>query len=223
VRSLDLWDNIRLPYEDRKQGFSPTLCIIGFVVDPNAMTVTIPDNACSKFLSSISDFINIISTDYHHTLHEFQALADYVNWAFNVYPLGHPGLSTLYSKITHKTKPNACIYLNTSIIHELHWLSNYITSAPPVQIFSAMSWDPIEARLAGLHQLEVFTDTSPIALAYYFPSLNFAYYTLLCSNPPSNTIFWFKALAVCSATHHATNVWPRARLFPQAGLSVSLH
>jgi hypothetical protein len=61
--------------------------------------------------------------------------------------------------------------------------------------------------LAGLHQLEVFTDASSIALAYYFPSLNFAYYAPLPSNPPSNTIFWFEALAVCSAIHHAANIW----------------
>ena len=126
---------------------------------------------------------------------------------FNVYPLRCPGLSTLYSKITSKTKPNAHIYLNSSIIRELRWLSNYIISAPPVWIFSATSWGPIEAWSAGLHQLEVFTDTSPIALAYYFPSLNFAYYAPLPSNPPTNPIFWFEALTICSAIHHAANVW----------------
>ena len=63
--------------------------------------------------------------------------------------------------------------------------------------------------MAGLHQLEVFTDTSPIALAYYFPSLNFVYYAPLPSNPPANTIFWFEALAICSAIHHAANIWAR--------------
>lgn len=60
---LNLWDNIGLPYEDKKQEFGPTLHIIGFVVDPNAMTMTIPDNACTKLLSSILDFINIANTD----------------------------------------------------------------------------------------------------------------------------------------------------------------
>jgi hypothetical protein len=60
---LNLWDNIGLPYEDKKQEFGLTLHIIGFVVDPNAMTMTIPDNACTKLLSSILDFINIANTD----------------------------------------------------------------------------------------------------------------------------------------------------------------
>jgi hypothetical protein len=67
----------------------------------------------------------------------------------------------------------------------------------------------MEARLAHLHQLEVFTDASSIGLAYYFPSLGLAYHAPLPPNPPSNTIFWFEALAVCSAIHHAAKVWTR--------------
>jgi hypothetical protein len=207
ARLLDLWDDIGLPYEDRKQEFGPTLRIIGFIVDPNAMTVTIPNDARSKLLSAISDFVTSTNTDRRHTLREFQALAGYVNWALNVYPLGRPGLSTLYNKIAGKTRANARIYLNTSIIRELLWLSNYISSAPPLRIFSPVSWDPVEARLAGLHQLEVFTDASPIGLAYYFPSLGLAYYAPLPPNPPSDTIFWFEALAICSAIHHAADIW----------------
>ena len=171
------------------------------------MTVTIPDDARAKLLSSISDFVNIVNTDRRHTLREFQALAGYVNWALNVYLLGRPGLSTPYSKIARKTRANARIYLNSSIIRELRWLSSYIMSAPPLRIFSPVSWDPVEARAAGLHQLQVFTDASPFGLAYYFPTLRLAYYALLPPNPPSDTIFWFEALAICSAIHHAADVW----------------
>jgi hypothetical protein len=169
ARLLDLWDDIGLPYEDRKQEFGSTLRVIGFVVDPNAMTVTIPDDAHAKILSSISEFINTVGTDRRHTLREFQALAGYANWVFNVYPLGRPALSTLYSKIAGKSRANARIYLNSAIIRELQWLSNYIATAPAVRIFSATSWDPLEARSAGIRQLEVFTDASSIAMAYYFP------------------------------------------------------
>jgi hypothetical protein len=206
VRLLDLWDDIGLPYEDRKQEFGPTLRIICFIVDPNAMTIIIPDDARSKLLSSIADFINTVGTNRRRTLREFQVLASYANWAFNVYPLGRPGLSTLYSKIAGKSRANARIYLNSSIIRELRWLTNYVENAPPIRIFSAISWNPVEARSVGLRQLEVFTDASSIALAYYFPSLALAYHAPLPPNPPSDTIFWFEALAVCSAIHHAAHV-----------------
>ena len=194
-------------YEDQKQEFGSTLCVIGFIVNPNTMTITIPDDAHAKLLSSISDFVNIANTDCHHTLRKFQALAGYMNWALNVYILGHPGLSTLYSKIASKTRANTHIYLNTSIICELHWLSGYIPSAPPLRILSPISWDLREARSAGLHQLEVFTDVSPLGLAYYFLSLALTYHALLPHNPPSDTIFWFEALAICLAIHHMADVW----------------
>jgi hypothetical protein len=55
------------------------------------MTVTIPDDARAKLLSSIADFINPLNADRRHTLREFQALASYVNWALNVYPSGAQG------------------------------------------------------------------------------------------------------------------------------------
>ena len=85
----------------------------------------------------------------------------------------------------------------------------YIKTAPPVQIFSAISWDPVEVRSAGICQLEAFTDASAIALAYYFPSLKLAYHSRLPSSALANTIFWFEALTVCSAIHHAADVWAR--------------
>ena len=53
----------------------------------------------------------------------------------------------------------------------------------------------------------VFTDVSSCALAYYFLSLKLAYHAHLPINPPSDTIFWFKALTACSAIHHAADVW----------------
>ena len=37
----ELWDEIGLPYEDQKQESGDTLRIIGFDIDPNAMSVTI--------------------------------------------------------------------------------------------------------------------------------------------------------------------------------------
>jgi hypothetical protein len=44
---LNLWDDIGLPYKDRKQEFGLTLCIISFVVNPNLMTVDVNSIYCS--------------------------------------------------------------------------------------------------------------------------------------------------------------------------------
>jgi hypothetical protein len=109
ARLLSLWDNIGLPYEDKKQEWGETLRIIGFDVDPNAMTVTIPDGACSEFLHHLEEFIDVANTDRCQTLHEFQTLTGYANWIFNVYQLGRPGLCGVYNKISGKNKPRARI------------------------------------------------------------------------------------------------------------------
>ena len=85
ARLLDLWDDIGLPYENNKQQFGERLCIIGFDIDPNAMTVSIPIDARDRFLTLVTDFIHITS-DRRHSLQEFQSLAGYANWIFNIYP-----------------------------------------------------------------------------------------------------------------------------------------
>ena len=71
ARLLDLWDDIGLPYEDKKQESGHVLRIIGFDVDPNAMTVSIPIDARTKFLDHLADFLDTAGTDRRRTLREF--------------------------------------------------------------------------------------------------------------------------------------------------------
>jgi hypothetical protein len=207
VRLLELWDEIGLPYEDQKQECGDVLRIIGFDIDPNAMSVTVPDESRDNFLRLVSDFLDSAPSDRRRTLREFQTLAGYANWILNVYQLGRPGLCALYDKMAGKSKPNTRMYLNTSIVRELCWLVDLVHSSPPVRIFQTVSWDSHHARDAGLHQLDVETDASARGLAYYFPPLALAYFSPLPVAPPSDTIFWFEALAVCSAINHAADVW----------------
>jgi hypothetical protein len=63
---LDLWDDIGLLYDNGKQESRPSLHIIGFDVDPNAITISIPNDAHTKFFTHMADFIDISSTDCHH-------------------------------------------------------------------------------------------------------------------------------------------------------------
>ena len=69
--------------------------------------------------------------------------------------------SMLYCKIAGKTKANARIYLNASLIHELSWLRHHIEVAPPICIFSPTSWDPVDAKTTGLLQLDVLQTHHP--------------------------------------------------------------
>ena len=43
AKLLHLWDEIGLPHEKAKQEYAPALCVIGFLVDPNLMRVSMDE------------------------------------------------------------------------------------------------------------------------------------------------------------------------------------
>ena len=47
----------------------------------------------------------------------------------------------------------------------------------------------------------IYTDASSVGLGLWFPEDHFACQCKLPHSPPTSTIFYFKALAVCSAIH----------------------
>ena len=53
---LRLWDILGVPHDKPKQLFGRTLTIIGFEVDPNAMTITMPLAARNDFVAALRDF-----------------------------------------------------------------------------------------------------------------------------------------------------------------------
>ena len=81
---LALFDNVGVPHEEHKQVFGSPLQIIGFDVDPNSMTITMPSTAQDELISAIRVFAD---PQQCCLLKDFQCLADWVNWALNVYPL----------------------------------------------------------------------------------------------------------------------------------------
>jgi len=102
-RLLRLWDELGIPHEERKQVFGTTLTIIGFEVDPKAMTVTMPPNSRADLVTVVRTFACV---GHHHKLREFQSLAGWINWSFNAFPLLRPGLSVLYHKMAGKSSPH---------------------------------------------------------------------------------------------------------------------
>jgi hypothetical protein len=83
VRLLQLWDELSIPHEAPKQVFGSPLTIIGFNVDPNLMTITMPVQAYSDLLAAIREFAH---PGQRRPLREFQRLAGWMNWALNASP-----------------------------------------------------------------------------------------------------------------------------------------
>ncbi len=122
TKLLKLWDHLGMPHSKPKQLFGLQLVIIGFEVDPNAMTATMPKDSKAKLALAIRHF----ASSNRRNLQEYQQIAGWTNWSFNVFPLLKPGLCNLYAKMQGKTNPFAGIALNNAVKEDLDWLADHV-------------------------------------------------------------------------------------------------
>ena len=115
---LQLWDELGIPHNEPKQVYGSTLTIIGFNIDPNAMTITMLLLSCTDLRDAICTFA---APGQQQSLCNFQRLASWMNWALNAYPLLHPSLSYLYKKMSGKSQPLQLIQASISLCQELTW------------------------------------------------------------------------------------------------------
>ncbi|KAJ7780685.1 hypothetical protein DFH07DRAFT_949913 [Mycena maculata] len=71
---LFLWDFLGIPHKEKKQLHSTLLPIIGFEIDPNAMTAKLLPDSKANLEKWVQEFINTPSRCC--TLHEFQCLTE---------------------------------------------------------------------------------------------------------------------------------------------------
>jgi len=201
---LKLWDRLGIPHEPSKQIFGRQLTIIGFDVDPNKMIISILQDKKAEIISYIRNFA---IPRHHHTLREFQQIAGTINWLFNVFPLLKPGLSAVYNKMRNKSKLLAQIYVNVDVVKELTWLADHLEHLPGVLLLDSLDWSPETAD----DVVTIYTDASLVGLTYWFPEINFGFQSRLPHHTPSGSIFFFEALAVCSAIHALADTDPIPR------------
>ncbi|KAH9851870.1 hypothetical protein C2E23DRAFT_731992 [Lenzites betulinus] len=202
ARLLSLWDEIGLPHEPHKQLHGLLLPIIGFQVDPNAMSVTLPEDGRARLLQAIDDFCDLSPGNRRRSLAAFQAFTGYANWSFNVFPLLKPSLSNIYEKMAGKSDKHAGIYVNAAITRDLRWLRRHVLDAPRIHFLASNAWAPSDLDPLALQDEFALTDASGRGLGMYFPWLRLGFHCELPNDAPANTIFFFEALAVCAAIHH---------------------
>ena len=198
VRLLQLWDYLNILHEERKQVFGSPLTIIGFDVDPNQMTVTMPDQSHDDLISAIRKFAVVGS---RRPLRKFQSLAGWINWALNVYPLLRPGLSALYAKIAGKTHARELVWVSVALVCELTWLANHIESSTGIHFLDSVAWDANDTDFIA------FCDACPLGLAFWLPRSAVGFQYQVTSSPlHPDSIFFLEALAIVSAIYHASNL-----------------
>ncbi|KAE9385630.1 hypothetical protein BT96DRAFT_1026532 [Gymnopus androsaceus JB14] len=181
TRLLEYWDEIRLPHKKPKQLWGIELLILGFVVDPNAMTITMSCKARSDLVQAIQNFAGVGNC---WTLKEYQHLGGWINWSLNVYPLLCPGLSALYEKMAGKNKSNQRIWMNKAVVRELLWIVKKI--------------EVLEV---------VYCDTCPMGMGFWVcRGGKMLGYQCVISGDATEPIFYFEALTVVSAILYAIKI-----------------
>ena len=202
AKLLCLWDEIGLPHEKAKQEYAPVLRIIGFMVDPALMRVSMDDCDRMQLMQRISDFVATAPGGTRRSLREFQQLAGWINWSFNVFPLLKPALSNVYAKIGGKTESHAKIFVSKAVVQDLKWFVSHVEQSDGVYLFGDVDWKAQDADVTA------YTDACLSGLGFML-ELSSSYQGFQCPLPgdsPKDTIFYFEALAVVSVLEAVTHL-----------------
>ena len=201
---LRLWDELGIPHKPHKQLFGSPLVIIGIEVNPNEMTLSLPDDAKTRLLDELILWSSKPpkTSSGSFKLKHWERLAGWFNWALNVYPLLRPALNNLYAKMNGKRNRDQRIYINNAIRTDLMWAVDHIKRSNGVHLFKSFTWTPSSADYV------IYCDACPDGMGFWYPVSKDGYYAPTPVNVPSDVIFYFEALCVLSAL---ANVETKAR------------
>jgi len=131
TRLLKLWDELGIPHDEAKQLSGPSLPILGYEVDANAMTVKVPDEKKAKVIGLLRNYAHE-GTSY--TLNELQSVAGSVNGALSLYPSLRPRLRGLFDEMAGKERPSTKLTVTKSVAGDLSKLADYLEHAQPIPI-----------------------------------------------------------------------------------------
>lgn len=196
VSLLRFWDIISCPYEDKKQLHGSPLKIIGFWVDVNFGTISIPPSAITEAIEAISTFL----LHRKHSLREWSRLAGHLNWILNVFPIARPALTEMYRKMSGKNRPNGLIPLNADVVSDLTWFKEVLPKSLGVRFMDNGKWPDSAASLV-IHCDATLTT----GIAFVCDEEAFCYQirSPLVSSTRAPDIFFLEEIGVLSALHYA--------------------
>ncbi|EGF97866.1 uncharacterized protein MELLADRAFT_84188 [Melampsora larici-populina 98AG31] len=193
AKFLSIFDFINLPWAWEKQIFGSTLDIIGYSVDCEEVSISLPEGKRISLIVALRSFTSSLS----HPLVEWQRITGWANWGLNIFPLGRWALQSSWDKIAGKSMGNAHIPLNKLNVEDLNWLANALESWPGRRVLKHLHWALTDADCM------FFTDACPTGFGFWRPSNGRAWRCSL--PPPSRNSYWAELLAVVSAIKMAVD------------------
>jgi hypothetical protein len=201
VGLLSLWDELGVPHKLKKQVWGEIIVIIGFLVDANNMTITLPADSKARLIAAIEDFMN--TSDRRRIIHEWEQLAGWMSWSLNVFPLLRPGLCNIYLKLSEKENKWSRIYLNKGVKDDLSWFLRHVQELPGILLFGSMDWHPLEES-----DIEIRCDACLSGMGFWSPTLAIGRFASIPCTADEKIFFW-EAVCVLAALEwfvsHATS------------------
>jgi hypothetical protein len=193
TKLLQLWDEVGFPHKLKKQLFGSRVPILGIDADVDELTFTLPQEAKDRLDGELSAWCQ---KGVRKSVKEWQQMAGWVNWSFNVYPLLRPSLNNVYDKLRGKSQ-NARMWVNTAVREDLEWAKMRIAKSDGVRLLKSIVWEAEEATCV------IKTDACPSGFAFWYPNQHLGFATTTPVGTPSTQIVFYEALAVLCALDDA--------------------
>ena len=132
------------------------------MVDPKLMHVSMDEEDRTRLIRRVTDFSATAPGGTRRTLREFQQLAGWINWLFNVFPLLKPALLNVYAKIGGKVESHAKIFVSKAVVRDLDWFKTHVQCSSGVHLFENIDWNVSEASIVA------YCDACLSGLGFYF-------------------------------------------------------
>ena len=154
----------------------------------------------TKLIQHVLAFTATAPGRTRRTLREFQQLAGWIYWSFNVFPLLKPALSNVYAKIGGKTQSHAKIFISKAVIQDLSWFVSHVRQSDGVYLFEDIDWSTQQANITA------YSDACLSSLGFFFENSKEGFQCQVPQDAPKNSILYFEALAVVSVVDAVTHL-----------------
>ena len=138
---LELWDELGVPHKLKKQVFGSNLEVLGIEVNAESLTFTLPKESKDRLSEELLAWS---CKGVRKKVKEWQQIAGWLNWTFNVFPLLRPSLNGVYDKLKGKGQ-DARVWANTNIREDLLWAKAKLDESSGVRLFKSTMWEVSEA------------------------------------------------------------------------------
>jgi hypothetical protein len=154
----------------------------------------------TRLIKNVTDFSATAPGGTRRTLREFQQLAGWINWSYNVFPLLKPALSNVYAKIRGKTESHAKIFVSKAVVQDLDWFVSHVQKSDGIYLFEDVNWE------LGQAEITAYSDACLSGLGFFFENSREGFQCVVPQEPPKDTIFYFEMLAVVSVIDAVTRL-----------------